>query len=85
MGAAREGASIWFYLFGKSKYCKPRDFFNRKLYKSPYFWQDSFWTPLNRLIGCRVLGHRNVIRILDDDNDYKPVDFCFNCYRKVSK
>jgi len=72
MATCRGTANIWFYL-------KRLEFrWVIKSLRNEYFWQDSFWTYWNRLIGCRILGHRKIYKKLDEDGD-----FCFNCYRNV--
>ncbi len=80
MGACREGASIWFWLWRGRKF-KSRSW--RRIFQSPYFWQDSFLTPFNRLIGCKLFGHRNVRDISDPG---QPKEWhCFSCYRTIKK
>lgn len=53
----------------------------RKMWKSKYFWQDTLWTPFNRFIGCKLLGHRNIIKI--DDEQMNDRYFCTNCYTRL--
>lgn len=89
MGTNRENASLWFYLGfwenyagkDKRKWRLP-EFIKRKRWNSEYFWQDTLLTYWNRFLGCKLMGHRDVQNI-DDDNG-KRKDFCFNCYKKVS-
>ena len=69
MSCGREGASIKFHLF--HKYGRG---WRSNFWKSPYFVQDNFKTPFNRIIGCRIFGHRKV-------HD----GYCFNCYRDVKE
>lgn len=80
MGCGRENANIWTWLFG-IKYRKYRQSF-RRLIRSHYFWQDSFWTYWNRLIGCRF-AHKNIQYIEDDYSGKYNKKFCFACYRKI--
>ena len=74
--ADREPASIIFHFFHKYG----RGF--RGL-KNPYFIQDNLLTPLNRIIGCKLLGHRNV-KIASDPGEPRR-KFCFNCYKWVKE
>ena len=82
MGTCRENADVFYYLFKRypSGRWMGRKLLTKHFWKSPYLWQDSFWTYFNRLIGCR-LGHGNIQEI-DKDNG-KIGKFCFNCYREV--
>jgi len=93
--AQRINASLWSYLgFYKAyenkdgnphlvKDCRWKfpSFIKQKLWKSNYFWQDTLYTPFNRLIGCKLFGHRDVklISYYIADDTY----FCFNCYRII--
>jgi hypothetical protein len=43
-----------------------------------FFYQDNFKTPFNRLIGCKLFGHRHIRKSGIDGSE-----FCFNCYRRV--
>ncbi len=55
MSANREGADLWFFLFGRWSYngkWRAWDLFGRKVWTSPYFWHDSFGKYWQRLIGC---------------------------------
>jgi hypothetical protein len=79
MSACRETANIWFWmrkgwLFRRGEL--------RRILRSNYFWQDSFLTQFNRLLGCRLFGHR---AIKDISDPHQPVEelFCFSCYRHV--
>jgi len=88
MGACREGANLWFYLgfwkngggTGKNKWRFP-EFIKTKRWRSEYFWQDTFLIYFNRLVGCRLFGHRKI----HTTDEYRMNDtfFCFNCYRKL--
>jgi len=75
MGTCRELNDIWYYL--KRGWWKP---FLRS-FKGNYFWHDSFGKYWNRIIGCRILGHRNIQNIADPG---KPKQmYCFKCEREV--
>jgi hypothetical protein len=89
--SSRQGASLWFYLGfwknyagkGTNKWRLP-EFFKEKIWRSPYFRKDTFWTPLNKLIGCKILGHRNV-KFLNEDNNYiQEFAYCFDCGTKIN-
>lgn len=85
MGACREGMSLWFWFGFISNYCgkgkrkwRFPEFVKRRLWRSAYFWQDTFFTPLNRLAGCRLFGHRKIGYDIENGEKEK---ICFNCYR----
>ena len=98
MSACRETANIWWVVFGKTAVVsvsvedgvvRRRDFIGgikkvieRRLWRSSYFWQDSFVTHWNRLVGCRLLGHRKVENVGFTD---EPELTCFNCHRKLGQ
>jgi len=90
VSGSREKASLWFYLgfwknwgsTGKRKWRLP-EFFQKKLWRNSYFMTDTFWTPLNKLIGCKILGHRHIIFMIDDC-DGTEYAFCYSCYQKVN-
>jgi hypothetical protein len=75
---SRQNFNLFYYLL----HGKIKEFFKRKMWKNEYFWQDTFLTFFNRLIGCKIFGHRK-IHFVEDEND-KPVVYCFNCYRKIA-
>ncbi len=80
MGCDRENANIWWHLFRsprffKRKYRTPL----KKIVRSPYFWQDSFFTHWNRWIGCRKQHKR--LQNLGCGEGW----FCFACYRSVKE
>lgn len=81
MGEGRQNANVWWWLLGRHKYVKRLDFFRRRVFKSPYLWQDSLFTHWNRLIGCWLRGHQ-LVKSIERGND-QSVRFCFNCYREV--
>jgi hypothetical protein len=88
MGASRETGNIWWYikkLFTANYKFKWRikDFF--RCFSNEYFWQDSFFTHWNRIIGCKIRGHRKTGTIGSDEDSEKRIPFCFNCYRKINK
>lgn len=79
MGACREGASIWFALKKwNNGYLGIVQFVKRKRWRSPYFWHDSFGMYWNRLIGCKLHGHKNIRNIGDCG---KVKYHCFGCER----
>jgi hypothetical protein len=83
MSADRGNRSLWWWLFSRSKYHPPRiDFFKRRIWRDHHFWQDTLWTYLNRILGCKLFGHRRIenISFPGEPKEY----FCFNCYRKVN-
>lgn len=84
----RETASIWFYLRSSGRrfgYFYWLRFFKRRMWKHPYFWQDSVLVHFNRLMGCRILGHREV-KYLPDGGcaNNEAVWYCFGCGREVN-
>lgn len=69
---SRATANIWLLIFKYKSY----KYLPWKIFSSPYFWQDSFLTYWNKLIGCKLTGH--YVKLNSDD---KP--FCFKCYREM--
>lgn len=91
MGCDREPASIWFYLFGfsknyggsgKSKWKFPW-FIKYKIWRSRYFWHDSFGRYLNWVILCLLFGHRKVQNVAEPGEEKEF--YCFCCDRKVKE
>ena len=78
MGGMRENASVWFHLFAKHGSIKY--FIKRKVWKSEYFWHDSFWRYLWFVV-CLITGHR-FQRWIDDGNGFEKLH-CFNCERDL--
>ena len=74
MGGCRENANFWWWIKKRGL----RKTLKHKIWHNKDFWQDTLITHLNRLIGCRILGHRKVCR--DEDGL-----FCFNCYRRIQQ
>jgi hypothetical protein len=71
----RQTANFFWYLFtGRIQW-----FFHDKLWKSDYFWQDTIFTRFNRLIGCRIFGHK-IRSGVNKQGDLTP--FCFRCYKE---
>ena len=83
MGTGRETASIWWYLFGKFPSGRWRGYrlFQRRFWKHPYLLHDSFGKYWNRLIGCRLFGHRHMRNIADHGKELDQ--YCFNCERHI--
>lgn len=78
MGECRERADIWYWLGLRWNF---PEFVKRKIWKSEYFWHDSFGRYWNRIIGCRLFGHRSVINV-SDSNEEKRIH-CFYCERDI--
>ncbi len=78
MGASRETINIWFWI-KKGWIFRKGEF--RRIIKSSYFWQDSFLTYFNRIIGCKLFGHHKIHNV--DNGNGERILFCFSCYRKV--
>lgn len=86
----RQCASLWFYLGfwknyagkGKNKWRFP-DFFKHKVWKNEYFMKDTFYTPWNKFLGCKLFGHRKIKFLWDDCGDGRYA-YCFSCCRKVN-
>ncbi len=102
MADGRENANIWFCLkgliFGPRLpfWAQPiADFYPKTWWlkqtlgvcRSPYFWHDSFGKYWNRLVTCRVRGHRDVHDVADHSCDCAgepPRMWCFKCERDVT-
>ena len=100
MGACRENMNIWrmikncFFRFSKGYDGRPyeikrlyrllsRDVWKYKSHRE-YLFHDSFGRYFNRLIGCRVFGHRKAQWMQDGGcSDERPKWYCFNCDREV--
>lgn len=83
MGACRETAAITEIIKIGKRWNSPLSEILgniKKAFSSRYFIQDNFKTPFNRIIGCKLFGHKKV-QYLEEDNIY----FCFNCYREVPR
>ena len=74
----RENQNIWWYFFIRRT---PIRFMRRKPWKSGYFWQDSFWKYWNKLIGCKIHGHKNITHFKEGEGCTKNEAhwYCFNC------
>ena len=91
MGCGRENKSIWWRLFGvwknyaghgKSKW-RGWELFTLRFWKyREYIWHDSVGKYWNRLVTCRLLGHRNVQDVADY-NEHKRMH-CFKCERDLT-
>ena len=75
MNGNRETANIWFWAFTLHR-------LPIRILKSRYFLQDSFLTYWNRLIGCRLGGHKTKLLVGENTTEY---DFCFKCYRQIGE
>lgn len=81
MGASRETANLWYWLFQEGKdYPQYKRSFNQ-LFKNPYFWNDSFWIYINRYLICKIKYHRTAQWIDDDNNQQKY--HCFSCGQDI--
>lgn len=91
MGAAREGADLLWYIFGWASWARGwRKFrivwaFERKIWQSEYVWHDTIGVRWNKLLGCRIKGHKDVHTIVDDEGRDETYDYCFACARKVNE
>ncbi len=56
---------------------------SKRIWKRPYFLQDTVLTRWNRLIGCRQ-GHKRIEYIENDSTGRIDKQFCFACYREVN-
>lgn len=79
MGACRENASLWYWLFLEGKHYSRRPL--KGLLKNPYFWSDSFGRYIYKYLICKILGHRKA-QWIDDDNG-KDVRICFSCMSRL--
>jgi hypothetical protein len=75
MGCSRENANIWWFLRNHPTHIR------LILFKNSYFWHDSFGVYWNRVIGCKLHGHKNVQNAADPGEVDKM--YCFACQRKV--
>ena len=82
MGASRQGANLWWWLFKRKKVYSWRDFFRLKIYKSRYLWHDSFGVYFNRAVGCRW-GHRDARQVGDPGEPERM--WCFACHRYIDR
>lgn len=78
MGAAREGANIWWMLFHRYPGGQWFGWDIPRALRSHYFWHDSFGKFWKRLTGCNHPEPRKV-------NDPGEADrwYCFDCERDV--
>jgi len=76
MGFHRETADLFLQL----KIYGLREFFRKGVWRSSYFWHDTFVVRWNRFIGCRF-GHRDVKMVEGDGGDRHS--YCFACQRKI--
>ena len=86
MGCGRQVASLWFYLF----HCYPSgrwcgwELLTRRgvrdIWRSRYFWHDTFGRYWNRLFKCRGV-HRYVRHVSDLGEPERW--HCFDCERDV--
>lgn len=87
--ACRITASIWFYFFGSIWFYPWRkrviDFFKDRIWKSDYFWHDSFGKYWNRMIGCRLHGHRHKVWFKEGEGCGRDEAhwYCFDCERTI--
>lgn len=86
MCAQRESASLWrwlkFYSYpnGKKKW-KFIQFVREQGWRNRNFLQDTFWTPLNRIVGCKIFGHGKLKNIADQGE--REILYCFKCYKEI--
>ena len=83
MMTSRETASLWFYFGFWSNYAGRRIpkwwlpyFFKHRIWRSKYFWHDTFGVYFNRFIKCRFFGHVNVQWV---DTWGGKTRYCFDC------
>lgn len=86
MGASREGFDVWwslfkFYRYGNQITWHGKRVFTRRFWSSRYVWHDSFGKYWNRIIGCRIFGHRHVQNI-SGRGEAKQLH-CFDCERHL--
>ena len=77
MGCSRENADMWQSIF---KYKRLPE---KRLFKSQYFWGDSFGQYYYRWIGCKLFGHKNKKGIAYYNDNENDVIYCFNCRNVV--
>lgn len=76
MGTCRESANIWHTIF------KYKQWPSKYLFKSEYFWKDSFSQYYYKWIGCKLFGHKNKKAIAYYEDNEDDAVYCFDC-RKV--
>jgi hypothetical protein len=76
MGASRDTADIWWLFWNRGL----EDIVNRKVWKSSYFWKDSFLRYWNRWVGCHLFGHE-LSNIEKDDDTYSL--YCWKCQQYI--
>jgi len=94
MAESRETASLAFW-FGncfkrprgvkRMQWCRWQWSTLKRLLRSPYFWQDNVLTPMNRLIGCRLAGHKVTLITDYDSVGLRKRPFCFRCYTYLAE
>jgi len=81
MGACRENANIFWYLFNKYPSGKWAgwELFSKRIWKNPHLWHDSFGSYWYRWVACKINGHKDV---KDVSESYEPNEYyCFNCQK----
>lgn len=83
MGNFRENVDIWTSLSMKYPNGDWMGWrvFKRTFWRNPYLTHDSFGKYWNRLVGCRLAGHRNIQNVADPGEPKQM--HCFNCERRI--
>jgi len=76
----RENADLFWWL----KRLGIRKTFNKRIWKSSYFWHDTFGVRWNRLLGCK-LGHKHVEAVEDEIGNMNSKWHCFACHCDLGK
>lgn len=77
MGASRQGADVWFYLFNRGGAVGIKHFFRYRLWRNRFFFHDSFGKYFNRLY-CSHGDAKDV----SDPGEPRRIH-CFRCERDV--
>jgi hypothetical protein len=89
MSDGRQSANLWWYLThgwhnyagkGRTKWAG-WDFFRQRLYRSSYFWHDSFGQYWHRWVVCEWRGHPKVVNVADPGEPARL--HCFKCEQDV--
>ncbi len=82
----RQNQNIWRQVFAFWKpFWHPVHFLKFGLWRGSYFWQDSFWQYWNKLIGCKIHGHRHITYFKEGDGCSRNEAhwYCYNCQRCI--
>ena len=87
----RENAGLWKYIKSEQYYGLKNDYKKygllkvykniKRIFKNHYFLHDTFGVYFNRLIGCKIFGHRTEkFEVCGDKQEY-----CYKCERYIEE